>query len=313
MNKKAFTLLEVLVATAVLSIMVVLLASIAGQVSKVWQDVSANNQQRSAARVLLQYMARELQAVSNPVPMPASSQTPANLQMIASLPVNNSNATVIPPEDLNPHALFWQVSVAQDISQGNIASVGYFIRWDTTSRPGHAKPILCRFFVSPTDAANFKVYKQSGAGAENWLSVLPTVAPATAPAYQGWMSDNVIALWIRFLDVDGSPITQNAAGQTMNSGYGFDSRQGYRSPTTAQIHPAPAYPPCVEISLVAVDSRTMEKITSPLLPVTTTPADFDKGATTSGSIRYFVENLPKEIKVGTRIFSTRVYLPAGGM
>lgn len=310
MNRKAFTLLEVLVATAVLSLMVVLLASIAGQVSKVWQDVSANNQQRSAARVLLHFMARELQAARQPVPMPSATNA-ANLQMVASLPANAANATVIPGENLCPHALFWQAPAAQNTSMGNIASVGYFIRWDATSQPGRAKPILSRFFVGPSDAANFQIYDQTGTVANNWLSVLPTVAPATPPDYQGWLSDNVIALWIRFLDAEGQPITQNAAGQTMN--YAFDSRQGYRSPATGQIHPAPAYPPCVEIALVTVDSKTLEKIQTPLVPVTTTPADFDKGAATTGSVRYFVDQLPKEIKAGARIFSTRVYLPTGGM
>ncbi len=312
MSKRAFTILEVLVATAVLCIMVVLLASITGHVSKVWQQVAANNQQRSAARVLLHYMARELQAVRKPVPMPSASADNANLQMIASLPANAANASVIPADNLYPHALFWQVPVAQNTSKGNIASVGYFIRWDT-SQAGRAKPVLSRFFVAPSDAANFQVYDRSGASAQNWLSVLPSVAPATAPAYQGWMSDNVIALWIRFLDTDGQPITQNAAGQTLNSGYGFDSRQGYRSPTSGQVHPGPAYPPCVEISLVVVDSRTLEKIKAPIIPAPTTPADFSKGAGTPGSVRYFVDQLPAEIKAGARIFSTRVFLPAGGM
>ena len=304
-------MLEVLIATAVLAIMVVLLASISGQVSKVWQRVSANNQQRSAARVLLQYMARELQSVKKPVLMPAAATNVANLQMIASLSANAANATAIPADKLYPHALFWQVPVAQNTSMGNIAEVGYFIRWDTTNQPGRAKPMLCRFFSAPSDAANFQIYDQSGGTAQNWLSVLPTVAPAIAPAYQGWMSDNVLALWIRFLDTDGQPITRNAAGATMN--YGFDSRQGYLSPTTGQVHPGPAYPPCVEISLVVADSRTLAKIQSPPAYVQTTPADFDKGAGTPGSVRYFVDQLPAEVKAGAKIFSTRVFLPSSGM
>ena len=305
MNRRAFTLLEVLVATAVLSLMVVLLASIAGQVSKVWQDVSANNEQRAAARVLLHFMARELQAARQPVPM-ASGTNAANLQMVASL---TSATTKVPADNLYPHALFWQAPVAKNTSMGNIASVGYFIRWDTTSQPGRAKPILCRFFAGPSDSA--KIYDQPGGVASDWLSVLPTVAPATSPDYQGWLSDHVIALWIRMLDADGRPITQNAAGQTMN--YAFDSRQGYRSPATGQIHSAPAYPPCVEIALVTVDSKTLAKIQTPLVPVTTTPADFDKDAATPGSVRNFLENLPQDIRAGARIFSTRVDLPSGGM
>ena len=309
MTKRAFSLVEVLVATAVLAVLIVLLASIAGHTSKAWQNVSASTQQRSAARVLLQYMAKELQAVKQPVPMPAAGGA-ANLQMVASLVTNAANATVIPADNLFPHALFWQVPVAQNTSKGNIASVGYFIRWDT-SQAGHAKPILCRFFVPPSDSANFQIYDQAASIAQNWLSAISTVAPATAPAYQGWMSDNVLARWIRFLDTDGQPITKNAAGATMN--YMFDSRQGYRSPSSGQIHPGPVYPPCVEISLVVADSRSLKNIQTPPVYVQTTPADFDKGASTPGSVRYFVDQLPAAVKAGTKIFSTRVYLPSGGM
>jgi prepilin-type N-terminal cleavage/methylation domain-containing protein len=310
MNRRAFTLLEVLVATAILSLMVVLLASIAGKVSKVWQDVSANNQQRAAARVLLHFMASELEAARKPVPMPSATNA-ANLQMVASMAANAANATVIPGDNLYPHALFWQVPAAQNTSKGNIASVGYFIRWDTTSHPGRAKPVLCRFFAGPSDVDNFQVYAQTGTVAQNWLSVIPMVAPATSPDYLGWLSDNVIGLWIRFLDADGQPITKNASGQTMN--YAFDSRQGYTSPTTGQIHPAPAYPPCVEIALVTVDCQTLAKIQTLPTYVQTTPADFNKGAGTPGSVRYFVDQLPKEIKAGARIFFSRVYLQSGGM
>jgi hypothetical protein len=83
-------------------------------------------------------MARELQVARQPVPMPSATNA-ANLQMVASL----KNATTkVPAGNLYPHALFWQAPVAKNTSMGNIASVGYFIRWDTTSQPGRAKLIL---------------------------------------------------------------------------------------------------------------------------------------------------------------------------
>ncbi len=302
----AFTLLECLVAMAVLTIMVVLMASVASHVSKAWRDVNAANQRRSVARIPLQFMARELQALCPPVPMPGAAQSPANLQFVANLPVNTGNATAIPADVLNPHALFWQ---ALDSKDGSIVETGYFVRWDTASKPGNALPQFCRFFVGPHDSADYIVYNQVGGVAENWLNMLPKVTTAKAPDYQGLMSDNVLALWVRCLDVDGLPITRNAAGQILNGGYGFDSRQGYREPASGKIHPPPAWPPCVEISLVTIDTMAASRLKSPVVPTVNSPENFDKDANTPGSLLYFMANLPPEARSGAQAFSTRVFLP----
>lgn len=308
MNRRAFTLIEVLVATAILALVVVLLASMANQVGRMWLDVNANNERRASARVLLNFMARDLQAASQPLPLPASKKVPANLQLLGSLSANSSNSTSIPAEFLRPHALFWQAPIAQNTSKGDIAVTGYFIRWDT-SIPGQARPMLCRLFSDAADEDNFLVYQRSGDQAVDWISILPTVASVTAPEYKGWLSDNVIALWVRFLDEAGLPITQNAAGDTLNGGYGFDSRQGYRT-AAGIVRAAPALPPCVEIALVTVDARTASKISQPILPQATSPSDFHKDENTPGSVRHFVDQLPPEIKKGARIFSTRIFLPS---
>lgn len=302
-SQRGFTLLEILVSIAILAGMVVLLASVAHQVGNAWQRVEGENQRREAARTLLHFLARELQAISKPVPTAPGAANAANLQLLVNLPASVSDPDAIPPALLSPHAIFYQAPVAQNTSRGNIAAVGYFVRWDT-SQPSKALPRLCRFFVEPANTANYLIYTPNG----NWPSVASTVAPAVAPTYQGWLSDNVIALWVRCLDASGRPITQNATGETLNSGYGFDSRQGYRDPATAAVHPAPALPPCIEIALVVVDSRTASNIKTPIVPTVTAPADFSKDASTPGSILYFMEHLPPEIKAGARVFSTRVFL-----
>jgi len=303
--KRGFTLLEILVATVILAGMVVLLASVAHQVSDLWRRVEAENQRRDAARVLLHFLARELAMASHPVPAAPAATGGDNLQLIVNLPATADNPGGIPAAFCSPHAIFYQSPVAQNTSRGEIAEVGYFIQWDT-AQPGKALPRLCRLFVEPTDTSHYLVYTPGG----NWPSAAATVATATAPTYRGWLSDNVIALWIRCLDASGQPITQNAAGETLNSGYGFDSRQGYRDPSSGTVHLAPALPPCVEIALVVADSRTVANIKTPLIPTVTTPADFGKDAATPGSILYFMEHLPPEIKAGVRLFSTRVFLSA---
>jgi hypothetical protein len=260
-------------------------------------------------------MTRELEAATLQAPFPTfpiPANTP-NLQFIANLPSNTVNATVIPGNCLNPHGLFWQAPVASHTSRGNMAEIGYFVRWDT-SQPGSARATLCRFQVDPADAsgnknANYNLYDLNSTTGQpaNWLVPIPTVAPAVAPSYQGWFADNVIALWVRCLDSQNQPITENAAGTQLNFGYGFDSRQGYTD-SQGLIHPAPALPYAVEIAIVAVDSRTALKIQTPLVAVTTTPGDFDKGSGTSGSVAYFMNNLPATIKPGAELFTTQIIL-----
>jgi len=301
-NRKGFSLIEILVATVILTGIILLLSSVAHQVSKAWQDVGSENQRRNAARVLLHYMARELQGASNPVPTAPGAATTANLQLLANLPATDANPGGIPTDILYPHAIFWQSPVAQNVSRGTIAEVGYFVRWDNNP-PGKAQAQLCRFFVEPSDSSNYLIYTTGS----SWTSAASTVASATTPKYMGWLSDNVIALWIRCLDSSGQPITKNAAGQVLNGGYGFDSLQGYQE-ASGIIHLAPALPPCIEIALVVIDSRTVQRIKAPIMPVVTTPEDFSKDAKTVGSILYFMDHLPPDIKAGARMFSTRVFL-----
>lgn len=301
-ERQGFSLVEVLVATVILVGIISLLVSVAHQVSKAWQDVGSENERRNAARTLFHFMARELQCASRPVPTAPGVAVAPNLQLLANLPATTTNPGAIPTDVLYPHAIFWQSPVAQNTSKGVIAEVGYFVRWDN-SHPGKAQAQLCRFFVEASDTSNYLVYTKDG----HWPSVASTVASATTPEYKGWLSDNVIALWIRCLDSSGQPITKNAAGQVLNGGYGFDSLQGYQD-ASGEIHLAPALPPCIEIALVVIDSRTAQRVKTPIKPIVTTPVDFSKDAKTVGSILYFMDQLPHEIKTGARMFSTRVFL-----
>jgi len=309
---KAFTLLEVLVALAILALMVVALASMASEASRMWSSAEAKNQRRSTGRALLQFMARDLEMAVVPNLYPSTN--PANLQFVASLP------TVMPAAVLNPHAAFWQAPIAANRSRGDLAQIGYFVRWDTTSQPGTAKAQLCRFFVDPAETTNYQIYsREADDTPTDWLtaSTLDQVAPATeAGEYRGWFADNVIALWILCIDSQDRPILKTAAGVTLNGGYGFDSRQGYENPSAGREQLPSALPASVEISLVTVDSRTARRIQAPISAAPGSPANFHKDQNTPGSLAHFIANLPTEIRAGVQVFSTRVYLknapPASG-
>lgn len=286
---------------AIFCFMVVALVSITGQAGDIWKRGEGQNQRRANGRALLQNIAKEMQQAMLPVnaPVRQGSTTAANLQFVANLPINAANSTVIPSNFLNPQAVFWQAPIAKNTTAGDLACIGYFVKWDTSGSAPKAQ--LCRYFVNPSDTTNYLIYRESGGVAVNWLSNIGTVAPSTATNLQGWFADNVIALWVRCLDAQGQPITRTAAGSELAGGYGFDSRQGFTD-SLGKVHPAPALPASVDVAIVTLDQRTASHLRSPLSAAVGRPIDFQK------DIANFVNNLPSDIKTGAQVFSTRVYL-----
>lgn len=302
-RSRAFTLLELLTATAIFAFVVVALVGITGQVGNIWKDGEGQNQRRANGRALLQNIARELQQATLPIERPAlqsaSASQAANLQFIANISDNAANNTEIPANLMNPHAVFWQAPIARDTSAGDLACIGYFVKWDTTGTQPRAQ--LCRYFVDPS-SPDYLIYQQGSDGrAANWLSNISAVAPSTATDLQGWFADHVIAFWVRCLDEYGQPITQTASGVTIQGGYGFDSRQGYRD-SQGRVHPAPALPAAVDIAMVTLDQRTATRLRTPITVTVGSPADFQQ------DIASFVAGLPDEIRTGAQVFSTRVKL-----
>lgn len=299
---RGFTLIELLTAMAIFAFMVVALVVITSQTGNIWKSGEGQNQRRANGRALLQNIASELQQAAIPVAVPsrqAGTSSPANLQFIANLATNTDNNTQIPSSLLNPHGLFWQAPIARDTSAGDLACIGYFVKWETSGTK--AKAQLCRYFVDPANSANYLIYQLSGAAPVNWLSNISTVAPSTASDLQGWFADHVIAFWVRCLDEYGQPITQTATGLTLANGYGFDSRQGYID-SRGKAHPAPALPAAVDLAMVTLDQHTASLLQSPLPITTGTPASFQQ------DIDSFVAALPGELRQGTQVFSTRVNL-----
>ena len=295
---KGFTLVELLVSISLLVLIIVILGTITGHISKIWTEVNAQNQRRANARALLQFIAKDLQSVRLPV-TPATSGitghgviTPSSTTGYLQLAISGATAGS-PSGCLNPHALFWQAPVGDS---GKMVVVGYYVRWDTTATV--KKACLCRYSASVSST----IY--SGNNQNNWASTAyPTQSPMAFP-YPNLLAENVIALFVRCVNEAGTPITQDATGTLQaSSGYAFDSLKGYKDPATSIAYPAPALPPAIEISIVVVDAKTAQKITTQLTPTPTTPSALNQ------DIQSFVNGLPAYIKTGAEIYSTTVFLP----
>ncbi len=228
-----FTILELLVATAVFLILVVVLASISNQAASVWSRNENKSDLREAARAAVSRMGAEMKQAT----LPIYKADQAGLQFV----INPTNVTTNTAYGSN--SVFWQAPIATSQTQGDLAIVGYFIRRGTDN--GRPFSRLCRLFVNP-DNSTYDIYNSDG----TWLSdgLLNAKAPGTeASDFQGVFLDNVLGMWVTAYSASGTPYAP------------YDSR-------VAQILPAR-----VEISLVILDKIAADRAAS--LPDATGSAD----------------------------------------
>ena len=240
MNRRGFSLIELLVACAILSLLIILLAQMLGSVSNIWMDGSSRSQRRQTTRAVLNFISRELQEAS----LPADRQVVAgrgDLQLVI-------NPATVPDKFKHPHAIFWAAPIATDDSEGDQAEIGYFIRWTG------GRAALCRLFLNPAESRTLlggtntlqRIYQHPG----NWVNgdVLDAACPADeATGYRGLFADNVIAFWARPLNAAGTPIFNQGSD-------GFDSN------IASGGNAAPALPAGMEISFIVLDSNIANRL-----------------------------------------------------
>jgi len=300
---RSFTLVEILVSIAILSILTFVLLTMLGSLTTIWQQGQAHNERRTVAQAVLDRMSRDLSMAV----FPASRTMTNGLQMVI-------NPTGVTSTYLYPYAIFCQApvgtdSVSQGNYQGNLAIVGYFIQW-LNGTPG--TPTLSRLLINPS-SANYGIYTSPNAWVGN--SILAANAPSafvSASAnnnYAGLLAENVLALWVQALDPSGNPIQQ-----TLPTGETFDSRYTYtytntppnnQSALEVPVTGISAGPASLRIAVAVMDSRTAKQLTAKPTYTTTYPPT----ATSFWSdIQTFYNSLPAIIQKGTEIQSTTVNL-----
>lgn len=238
-GRRAFTLVELLVGMAILSVMVMLLVSLLSQVGNAWTRTEGQSSRLRSGRAIADYIRNDLRGALLPV-APELDDTKPNLNFVL-------NPSMVPDDYQQPSAMFWQVPLATDMSQGDVAEVGYFIRWDRNEFPGNPRAKLCRFFVNPTDTNNFQIYKS-----RQWLneSIIDAVAPAhnrpdsstgEKAGYRGLLAENVVGFWAR-------------AARKGSDGKNLDKTWDSRKSETWGL---PSY---VEISFATLDDDSARRI-----------------------------------------------------
>ncbi|MEZ0275496.1 MAG: type II secretion system protein J [Roseimicrobium sp.] len=247
-RRSGFTLVELLVSTAVLGMLLVLLSQVANMVANTWTDGQGRAERRQNGRAMVDFISRELRAAS----LPVNTGTPVNMPNLQFV----LNPPSVGNDYCNPSALFWQAPIGTNTVVGDMAVLGYFVRWDTTGP--YPRGSLCRVLLNPGEP-NHRIYLPDHV--DTWIAtdVLNTEAPADkASGYRGLFAENVIGFWAKCLDAKGN-VVSNTANQ------GFNSRQNYTGLDGAGVsvtHTAPVLPTSVEVSILILSSRAASKVTT---------------------------------------------------
>ncbi len=199
-----FTLIEILVATTVLTMLVILLSSVLSSALEIWQRGMSKSEVREGARSVIELMTSELRQAVLPLDRTATD----SLQFIVNPPDLDARF-------MNRDSLFWQAPLAHAGAAGDMAVVGYFVK----KVEGRYK--LCRIFINPGDA-NYAIYSAP----DNWLSdgMLDAIAPADEASFlKGVVLENVPGMWV-------------TAYQDSSTSYAtYDSRAARRLPERVDI------------------------------------------------------------------------------
>lgn len=265
-----FTLVELLISITVLAMLTALLAQILSSVSNSWIRSRGAAERQRHARAITDFMASELQLALLPVER-ADASGKGNLQLVV-------NPAQLGSDYRHADAIFWHAPAATETSHGDIAAVGYFVKWFD----GGTRPILCRFFANPSQRVDgelqpnpcFRVYD---ANPDAWLDPQAVVDQVVQPTnkilgYRGHFAENIIGLWVQCYGTDGQALPRD-----------YNSREGYLP--TSSVSPnsqEPKYlPGSVKISLALVDSAHAPRLAAaaaPLRSLTQSPGIRDAGA-----------------------------------
>lgn len=191
----AFTLLEILVAVTVLSLVVLVLANILSQSTTTWQRGLSDTQHRQKARAALDFIGRDLRKASLPLERNRqdSLRFEINPPVLSGLAIQNSAS------------IFWQAPLSTENARV-LMEVGYFVYWKD------GKAALYRFSLKSSDPGyvlndpNASLLSVSA----DWSSYL--------------FLENVIGLWVKPYGKNGNVLSLP-----------FDSRTTHTLPTLVEL------------------------------------------------------------------------------
>jgi len=306
-DSEAFSLLEILVAAAVLGVMLVFLLAAFNQTSAVWRrssdKIESFQQARTAFDVLRQTLS---QATLNTYLDYDNPTKPTRYLRQSELRFYSGPAGAPLPGTANTgQALFYQTPAGYSAStnyaglENLLNTCGFYVEFTTNNLvPPHVAPTgnpyryrLMQLMVPSEDNTIYT------AGGNGWFATATNAVP---------VADNVIALIVRPQD----PATStNSPALPPNNSYTYDSKAS----ATADPQPITAnqLPPVVQVTLVAVDEASALKLengsTEPSFISNALAGKFTDPASYEDDLSELSKSLSSH-KINHRVFSSTVPL-----
>ena len=284
----AFTLIEVLVASTIIVVMLGFLLVVMDQTARIWASTAAKVEQFREARTGFERVTTRLsQATLNTYWDYDSATKPTRYERRSELRfITGSAPTMLGPSPASPpatritHAVFFNapLGVTGDVNYTGLANAlntfGYFVELadETGQRPlfitNAMIPPRWRFrlmeFSQPTE--NFSVY-QSTSGVSGTTPKSATYKGTdwfkndmnTTTVLKRIVAENVVALIItpRLAKAEELPLQSNATHSPLAPLYSYDSTG---TNAIAQLNPRSQLPPVVQLTMIALDEKSAEKL-----------------------------------------------------
>ena len=330
----AFSLIELLISLAVLSVLVVLAASLIGAIQDVWKRSSARTEQFRSARQALETISGRLsQATLNPywVVQTNSSGVPVRYERQSDLRFLTGNAvstigsavgsgTIVPGS-----AVFFQAPTGYftntSASSLNAAlnTWGYYVEYGPdSSRPPFIStsiiPTKNRFrlveFIDPSDGLTIfsKTSGKSAYNGKDWFT-----DPLATTGNRRVLADNIVA----FVALPRlSSVEDRSVGQVgLSPQFSYDSTSTNAVPITNSTGTLVQHiirhqlPPIVDIAVVAIDEQSARRINWDTKPDFGASALFQTPSNMEADLEELRSNIAAQ-GLSARIFRTSVPISA---
>lgn len=291
---RGFTLLEVLVGMGIFSLLVAVMMQMLSQSSQLWVSSKRQVEHAVNSRAVADFLGKDLRSALPPLDRTAKN----SLQLVV-------NPAGLGAAYLNRDSIFWQAPVSNDLAAGDIAIVGYYVKW-VTGNSGEPKSVLVRFFAQSSDNAgkpntHFLIYSKPTA----WVTsaLLEEVAPADqANSHAGVFAENVLGLWVNPQDSRGNSVMVKGAFDSRENAYDDDHDNDSQTPPINRI-----FPRWIDVSILTVDSAAASRIDDAMKAAIQGVVTKSESAVECRDSALATDEL-RPIHSGLRFYTTRIFL-----
>lgn len=329
----AFTIVELLVSTAIVALLLVILLSVTSQVTATWRHTSGRTEQFRQARESFDAITRRLgQATLNTYWDYDNPASPTNYVRQSELrylsgPTETIGGAAPSGKRWPTHGVFFQSPLgASEPGQTNLSGLnsllntwGYFVEFgsDESFRPsvldGSSVQPRQRFrlceLIQPAD--QLSIYQHTSGNdsdgkpknlsytGNDWFRGALIQSGSSRPVHT--LAENVIALVI----LPKLSTQEDATGTRLADGYLYDSTETKSDPL---INPKNQLPPLVQVTMVALDENSARRVENgATMPDLGLDGLFQDAEKYEGDLAELEKNLNKE-HLGYRVFTSAVRL-----